>query len=465
MGYHPVTPFGRTLDAVLLSHQQRHRAQTCTQNSACPPDLSGRALAHPAALPDCQPACAISKWEILRELATARRVFDLSDRDLAVLQALLGFWPKPDLDPATDLVVHPSNRAICERLNGMANSTMRRYLSRLVEAGFLIRRDSPNGKRYARRYGAEKVAYGFDLAPLLHRHAEICAAAEAIRAQEQALKRLRETVSLMRRDLAGLALYGMDLRPELPLWDRLGDLAALCARALRRKLALTDLAAMEAQLRVALDEARAVLDPDIAPAITPLPAPESKPVDPVDAADLSSKAAGSEHHHQNSQKDSFESERATAVVQPVRNAPATKDSAAEESRAKGRACASVNPARALVGLPSEGSDKLPNVPLSLVLSACPEVQSYAEGPIRHWHDLVRAAHLLRPMMGISPSAWDDAMQAMGPEEASVVLAAMLERFGAISSPGGYLRHLSAKAQAGGFSCGPMVMALLRRERA
>ena len=152
-------------------------------------------------------------------------------------------------------------------------------------------------------------------------------------------------------------------------------------------------------------------------------------------------------------------------MQPSPSTPSTKDTATEECSAKGKACVSVKPERALVSLPSEGSDKLPNVPLSLVLAACPEVQSYAQGPIRHWHDLVRAAHLLRPMMGISPSAWDEAMRALGPEEASVVLAAMLERFGAISSPGDYLRHLSAKAQAGGFSCGPMVMALLRRERA
>jgi replication initiation protein RepC len=64
------------------------------------------------------------------------------------------------------------------------------------------------------------------------------------------------------------------------------------------------------------------------------------------------------------------------------------------------------------------------------------------------------------MMGISPSAWADAMETMGPEEASDVLCAMLEKFDSISSPGGYLRALTRKAAEDGFSLGPMVMALI-----
>jgi len=144
----------------------------------------------------------ICKWDALRALAVARQVYGLSDRDLSVLQALLIFHPGTELDPRGNLVVHPSNRAICARLNGMANSPMRRHLARLVDAGILVRRDSPNGKRYARRHGAEKIAFGFDLAPLLRRFAEFQAAAAEVEATEAEIRQLRETVSLMRRDLA-----------------------------------------------------------------------------------------------------------------------------------------------------------------------------------------------------------------------------------------------------------------------
>jgi replication initiation protein RepC len=67
------------------------------------------------------------------------------------------------------------------------------------------------------------------------------------------------------------------------------------------------------------------------------------------------------------------------------------------------------------------------------------------------------------MLGISADAWRAAREAMGDVEAAITLACMLQRAAEIRSPGGYLRSLTAKAQAGAFSPGPMVMALLRAD--
>ena len=56
---------------------------------------------------------------------------------------------------------------------------------------------------------------------------------------------------------------------------------------------------------------------------------------------------------------------------------------------------------------------------------------------------------------------------LGEEDAAVVVAAILQRGEAIKSPGGYLRSLTEKARGGGFSLGPVLMALIRtklRER-
>ena len=63
----------------------------------------------------------------------------------------------------------------------------------LVDCGVIIRRDSPNGKRYARkdRDGLINQAFGFDLAPLVARAAEFEAMAEEIRAADRALARPR----------------------------------------------------------------------------------------------------------------------------------------------------------------------------------------------------------------------------------------------------------------------------------
>ncbi|MBQ0752524.1 MAG: replication initiation protein, partial [Roseovarius sp.] len=200
------------------------------------------------------PGKPVNKWELLRELSKAQAAFGVSERDLTVLQGLLSFFPDDALGGNTEMVVFPSNKAICERLNGMACSTMRRHLARLVEAGLLMRRDSPNGKRYVRKRGEDRVAFGFDLSPLYCRAEEIARAAEAVREAEDRLRRLREVVSLMRRDLTALAEFGEEIQPGLGLWDQLSDTASLTARALRRKLSLEDLSNHRADLEALLDQ-------------------------------------------------------------------------------------------------------------------------------------------------------------------------------------------------------------------
>lgn len=76
-----------------------------------------------------------------------------------------------------------------------------------------------------------------------------------------------------------------------------------------------------------------------------------------------------------------------------------------------------------------------------------------------------AANLARSALGVSPDAWRDAQEAMGQGDAAIAVAAMLERSGEITSAGGYLRALTAKARAGEFSTGPLVMAQMKRNAA
>ena len=68
------------------------------------------------------------------------------------------------------------------------------------------------------------------------------------------------------------------------------------------------------------------------------------------------------------------------------------------------------------------------------------------------------------MLGVNRSAWEDAQAVMGEANAAIVVAAILQRGAAISSAGGYLRDLTDKARAGGFSPGPMLMALIANRK-
>ncbi len=374
------------------------------------------------------PGKPVNKWELLRELSKAQAAFGVTERDLTVLQGLLSFFPDDALGGNAEMVVFPSNKAICERLNGMPCSTMRRHIGRLVDAGLLMRRDSPNGKRYVRKHGEERVAFGFDLSPLYCRSEEVARAAEAVREAEDRVRRLREVVSLMRRDLAALAEFGEEIQPGLGLWDQLRDKAVLTARALRRKLVLEELSAYRAELEALLDHARNVID-----------GPETEEMNTNDAS--------FERHHHNSNKDSIDFEPALEQGGAAADAP---DAETDEIEAD---------------VEEPDKRRVPKIPLHLVIAGCPSLKTFYQGDLRHWHQLFDAACQVRPAMGISASAWEEAQRCMGPEQASIVVVAMLERFAEIKSPGGYLRALTSKAAAGEFSCGPMVMALMSRRNA
>jgi replication initiation protein RepC len=101
----------------------------------------------------------------------------------------------------------------------------------------------------------------------------------------------------------------------------------------------------------------------------------------------------------------------------------------------------------------------------MVVELCPDIVDYARGGIRTPQDLIATASTVRSMLGISPSAWEEARIAMGDGQASVVLSAILQRGNAIKNPGGYLRILARRAAAGKFSVWPMLMALRRQGQA
>jgi replication initiation protein RepC len=119
--------------------------------------------------------------------------------------------------------------------------------------------------------------------------------------------------------------------------------------------------------------------------------------------------------------------------------------------------------------PSANANSKPSAPrtypLGMVLEACPDIVDYAKGGINNWRDLATTAALVRAALGVSPDAWAQALEALGEHDASIVIAAILQRGEEIKSAGGYLRVLTAKARAGEFSLGPVLMALLRGKAA
>ena len=237
---------------------------------------------------------ACDKWAVLRDLNVARGAFNVSDRDLSVLNALLSFHPTTTLDPDEPLIVFPSNRKLAERAHGMAESTLRRHLGALVRAGLIHRHDSPNGKRYVRRgqHGEIAIAFGFDLAPLVAQAEEIAAIAERTRVAAMRLQLTRERTSLRLRDAAKLLELAVEEGRA-----RLTDIEALAAsrRAVRRKSSQEELEAVEADLEVLTDRLKEMLEP---------PATEK-----MNASDVHS-----ERHQHNSKPDITDTGKVSKIV-------------------------------------------------------------------------------------------------------------------------------------------------------
>lgn len=377
-----------------------------------------------------------NKWKLFRAICEARSLLDVSDRSLSVLDALLSFYPADELETSRGLVVFPSNAQLSVRARGMTAATLRRHLAALVDAGLILRKDSPNGKRYARRGRAGEVseAFGFSLAPLLSRAVEIETLAAELTAERELLRATRERLTLCRRDISKLIQVALNDGADGDWEGLLARFEALILRIPRQPT----LVGLQSLL-----EAFAALRETILNIL------ETQ----HNSQKIDAKESQNERHIQDSHPESFYEFDQDKQTQPVNDlqevdAPAQTSSCTSESN-------------------SLKNTKPPvAVSLDLVMRACPEICAYGSGgTIRTWHELVTAALLVSSMLQISPSAFEMACRTMGPENAAIVVACIFERGGDINCAGGYLRDLARRASINAFTVRPMLMALMRTNRA
>ncbi|MGL5445988.1 MAG: plasmid replication protein RepC [Rhabdaerophilum sp.] len=408
------TPFGRrTLSLGLIATQKQARA--------------------------VEPEKTVHKWKVFQAITEAKDKLCLPDRAIAVLHALLSFHQETTLTAGDPLIVFPSNEKLCSRAHGIAPATLRRHLVALVEAGIVIRRDSPNGKRYARRGmgGEVSLAFGFELTPLVARAEEFEALAAEVQAERRALRLARERITLARRDITKMILLGME--EALPGdWQGLHGHYLALVGSLKRSASHADLETIAADLEGFAAEILKHLELF------------------TKSSDSSTNESHFERHKQNSKPDFYESEPA---FKKARNNERQPD---PETLGSAQAWQERDWEEAAIetGRPSLGT------PLPMVLEACPDIVDYITGREGQgssppsWAEFLKAAELVRAMLGISPDAWRDAVETMGQADASIVVAAILQKGDDVRFPGGYLRALTEKKREGQFSVGPILMALI-----
>jgi replication initiation protein RepC len=432
MRTYSTTPFGqRSLSLAMVANQAAAR------NFIAKPGVS---------------ETVVHKWRLFRALTEAKAPLGITDRALSVLHALLSFHQETTLtlekdagaresEAAPGIVVFPSNKELSIRAHGMAPATLRRHLAMLVDTGLIIRRDSPNGKRFARRGKGGEIenAFGFDLTPLIARATEIENLAEEVRAENRAMALLREKITLARRDIAKMIETGMEEGVPGDWEARHSDYQALASRQ-ARKMTRTDLEALAGELATLATEINSALE------------------NHVKRKNKSANESQDERHIQNQTTNISDLEPSLREGRAEPRGPIGDEAegdGAETSEPKKRGAENAHPA------PTART-----YPLGMVLQACPDIVDYARGgEISSWRDLASAAATVRSALGVSPDAWAQALDAIGEHDAAIVIAAILQRGDEIRSAGGYLRVLTAKARAGEFSLGPVLMALLRGKAA
>ncbi|MBZ9739966.1 MULTISPECIES: plasmid replication protein RepC [unclassified Mesorhizobium] len=364
----------------------------------------------------------VSKWQAFGNIREAKEALGATDRALAILNALLTFHRDDELSGEGGLVVFPSNEQLIRRANGMSPATLRRHLSVLVTCGLVIRRDSPNGKRFARKGqgGQVEQAYGFDLSPIVARAGEFKELAAAVQHERKAYKLVKERLTICRRDIVKIIDAG--LNEDVPAdWGRFLRRYETIIAKLPRTASRQVLETIADELEDLWTQVHQLLETF------------------VKSQNMSANESHFERHIQNSNPHSN-----------------STDESEKRSGKENEASATAAKYDNVRSLPKR------DLPLGMVLDACPEILTMVRGgQIRTWRDFVAAAELARPHMGISPSAWQEAVEAMGPEQAAATVAGILQRSNHINSLGGYLRNLTERARGGQFSVWPMIMALLR----
>ncbi len=442
MRTHPTTPFGRRpLSLAMVA------AQAATRDFAARPDAS---------------EIVVHKWRLFRALTEAKGPVGVTDRALSVLHALFSLHQETALtlpeteagegesdSPAPGIVVFPSNRELSIRAHGMAPATLRRHLASLVEAGLIIRRDSPNGKRFARRGQGGEIAeaFGFDLTSLIARAAEIENLAEEVRAENRAIALLREKITIVRRDIVKMIETGMEEGVRFaPFsidgqticdWEGLyGRYQALVGRY-ARSLGRGELEALAGELAAFATEIEKLLETH------------------VKGQENSANESQNERHIQNQITNIPDLEPDLQEGRVETSGPMPEEANADRGGARGTESPSS-------GIGERKTSPPRTYPLGMVLQACPDIADYGKrGEISCWRDLIDAAAVVRSALGVSPDAWKQALDVLGEHDASILIAAILQRGAEIKSAGAYLRVLTAKARAGEFSLGPVLMALLR----
>lgn len=366
----------------------------------------------------------------------------LKSQDLLLLDTFGAVTQAQDWEEGRRPIVWASNHFLMEQ-TGFSLATLRRHVRRLCEVGVISMKDSPNGKRWGRRDedGVIVEAYGFDLAPLAARTEEFEALYASIQAERAECASLRNAITVTRRMIrakiekaleTGLRGPWQDLQKAFS--ELLEGLPARSERVGGLESFLTHIKALMASVEEAFE---AAFDwPDRSDAEAPVIASSSVNMEPTSLESETHILSTNELDPVKSNR--FETKHAAGA--------APEDPKAEPVEAPEQIDLDIS-------WSTHGTKHRSDVDIPMLMASCPHFAEMARatgGYMRDWNDVHRAAASLRPIVGISEDAWNVANRVLGPAIAAASIALIIDKSsnGEVKSPGGYLRGLVERAQAG-----------------
>lgn len=377
-----------------------------------------------------KPDAIVHKWQIFKAIREARELVGVTDRSVAILHALLSFHPETALSGDSEHIVWPSNDHLASRANGMPTSTLRRHIAVLVDCGLIIRRDSPNGKRFARKGqdGQIEQAFGFDLSPIVARAEELLKLAQTVQAEKRALRRSKERLSLLRRDITKMIETGV--REGVPAdWPEhqaayQSVLARLPRGACRE---IIDAVADDLQLvhTTISDQLAAFVKTKI----------------------LDANAAQDERHIQDTAPSDIVESRTNQSRSNDRHA---HTSAFGEEAFQKEPCGGCGGEQDRKAARKAADSDILNISLPLVRQACPDLADTLPDMFASWSGLRAASQPLCRMAYINPQVWEEAKSQLGADLAIAALAVTVQRAfnGDVRNAGAYLRGLVQRGAKG-----------------
>lgn len=412
-----------------------------------PPTTPGRVL---AAFKRAAPALGVS-----------RRVVDFIDTLFSV-----SFPQDWDGGPGPGPVVWMDDATLRRRL-GVERTQLKAHVNAALDGGFVRMRRSANGKRWGHRDKEPKdggritVAYGFDLAPLGGRVAEFERAAAEAEARHQEAKRLRAEIGSRRGHILSLVELAVARGLDGEDWPAVAERAEVLMRERgehRDPIALLPVVARIKALHIRLSEQVAAALNAVEPAgveqaessISDPTGPGYRPHYTTTTQPLTATAGTNAPTEVGPDRPEARDERGS------RDLPSRRAAMGRVRGASARVVATIDGAR--LGDRPTPPDTTSTCALGgfvvgpgFILRIAPIFRDWVRGARPGWDELARAADDIRSVLGVSPSLWREAMDALGDDGAISALAVTCVRHAAgdiRTTPGAYLGGMVRNHRAG-----------------